>query len=367
MHRPTPRILFVLNRVLGWKTYADNLARVVAERHDVDAAVLLVQPNPLHKVLTRHHRTVGLHRMIRRIDPISAYRGVFGRSIRRRIREVLPDLVHFAAHWPAASVLSLPSPVPFTLALDSTRPNMDRALGDPAAWSAREHGREVALVRRAERLYPWSRWTADSLTADCGVDGARMRVIPPSIETLSEVRADRGGGPLRILFVGNDFRRKGGDRLHRWVRDQLSDSCELHIVSSDPHAVVGERNVVCHGGVPNLRLRAELMPRMDVLCHPTRSDMSAYVVVEAAAAGLPCVASAIGGIPDLVDQGRTGFLIAPDDEEGFVAALRGLAAARDRLNEMSRAARDHARRSFDAHANYGSMIDELVTLASTRV
>ena len=367
MDRQAPKLLLVLNRVLGWKTYADNLARVVGARGDVDAEILFIRPDLLQRAFVKHHRVTGVRRLLKRVDPITAYRGVLGRAIRSRIGEHRPSLIHFAPHWPAASALSLPRPVPFTVALDSTCPGMERALSDPGVWSARDRDREAELARRAERLYPWSRWAAGSLAEDYGIDGARMRVIPPSIEMVGHAREIGGGGPLKVLFVGNDFLRKGGDRLHRWVRDRLAGSCELHIASNDPRAAIREQNVVWHGGVPNLRLRTELMPRMDVLCHPTRSDMSAYVVVEAAAAGLPCVASAVGGIPDLVEHGRTGFLVAPDDDEGFVAAIRDLAASRAMLDRMSEAARDHARRRFDAHANYGGMLDELVALASARV
>lgn len=370
-HRPAPRILFVLNRVLGWKTYADAVARVVAERGTLDAQILFLEPGLLQRALVKHHRSGGLRAVLKRLDPITAYQGAFGRLVRRRIREHRPDLVHFAPHWPAASVLSLPRPVRFTAALDSTRPSMARALGDPGLWSARDREREAGLARRAVRLFPWSRWTAASLSADYGVDPTRMRVIPPSIHAAPETqgrgtRRSSGDGPLRILFVGNDFSRKGGDRLLRWVRDRLPGVCELHIASSDPRAAIRQPGVICHGAVPNHRLREALMPRMDVLCHPTRSDMSAYVVVEAASAGLPCVASAIGGIPDLVEHGRTGFLVAPDDEEGFVGALGRLAASRPLLDAMGAAARDHARR-FDARANYGEMLDELVALAAGRV
>ena len=367
MLRSPLKVLFVLHRVLGWKTYADNVARVAGGRRDIRAEVLLVEPTLPLRVLMRHHRTEGIRRLVSRVDPITAYRGVFGRAIRRRIEECRPSLVHFASHWVGASALGLPCPVPFTVALDSTFPGMRGAPGGASRWSARDCQREAALVRRAERLFPWSGWAAKPLADDYGIDRSRIQVIPPSTEILGAVRRPERGGPFRILFAGNDFLRKGGDRLHRWVRDRLPDDCELHIASIDSRAAVKGRNVVWHGGVPNLRLRTDLMPRMDVLCHPTRSDMSAYVVVEAAMAGLPCVVSAVGGIPDLVEHGRTGLLVEPNDDDGFIEALRGLASSRGRLERMSRAAREHAERSFDAEVNYGAMIDQLVALAEARV
>ena len=361
-----PKLLFVLNRVLGWRTYADALAGVVSARADIDAEILFLRPDRVQRLVTKRHRPDGPRRVLRRVDPISWYRGPAGRRIRTRIMGTKPEVVHFAGHWTAGAMASLPWEVPYTASLDCTCRAMDRALGEPGVWTARDFEREAELCRGAARLYPWSEWVAHSLTSDYGVAAERMRIVPPAIAMPAHVRHGGGEGPLRILFVGNDFLRKGGDRLLGWVHDRLAGRCELHIASSDPRAQLALPGVVSHGAVPNRTLREELMPQMDVLCHPTRSDMSAYVVVEAAAAGLPCVASAVGGIPDLVDDGRTGFLLAPDDDDGFVAALEALAGSRERLDEMGRAARDLAESRFDARAVHDELIDELASLAAER-
>ena len=126
---------------------------------------------------------------------------------------------------------------------------------------------------------------------------------------------------------------------------------------------MGGDSVVHHGRVDHAELIGKLMPSMDIFCLPTRSDMSPHVLVEAAAAGLPTVASDLGGIPDLVLDGRSGFLVPHHDDAAFVARLRQLIAAPELRRAMGAAAREHALMSFDATRNYNAVIDDLVELA----
>lgn len=355
------RILFVLNPALGWKTYARQLTRVLEQRTDVAAEVLLLEPSAWRRTL-KHHDMGWKDRLVRHVDPISAYRGWLGRTIREEIRRRSPSVIHFAAHLPSAAAAFAHPSIPFTVALDCTRFNMSAHHGKPV-WSGRELDREAGLLRRAARLYPMSRWAAASLEQDCGIPEERIEVMPPSLDLAQFGSPAPSGGRPKVLFIGNDFHRKGGDRLRRWVTEPLAGTCELHIVSQDPQARVGGDGVVHHGRVEHAELMGRLMPRMDIFCLPTRSDMSPQVLTEAAAAGLPTVASDLGGIPDLVLHGQTGYLVPPSNEGAFVARLRELIGSPDLRQQMGAAASAHARDRFDASRNYNRLIDDLVGIA----
>jgi glycosyltransferase involved in cell wall biosynthesis len=91
------------------------------------------------------------------------------------------------------------------------------------------------------------------------------------------------------------------------------------------------------------------LPGLDVLAVPSRSDGSPLVVCEAMAAGVPVVASRVGGLPDLVEDGGSGLLVRPGEAEDLARALVALLldpeAAR-RLGARGRvlaAARSHER------------------------
>jgi len=70
------------------------------------------------------------------------------------------------------------------------------------------------------------------------------------------------------------------------------------------------------------------------------------VALEAAERGRPVAASAVGGLPEIVDDGRTGVLVPPSDPAALAAALVDLARDRDRAAAMGRAARERALAEF---------------------
>ncbi len=354
-----PRLLFVANPVLGWRTYSRRLIALLAGRNDLRSHVLWHAPDRASRVLLRHHgggRPWG-------IDAILAHQLWLGRAIRQAVRQLAPDLVHFAGHWPAGALAPLPNAPPFTLALDTTRQGTDAERSAPV-WRARELAREGMLSRAAAHLFPMSDWAARSLVADQGVTRERVSVAPPAVD-LSRFQPPRPhDGPPNILFIGNDFARKGGARLCAWVTGPLAGKCHLHIVSTDPAARVSGTNITAHGSVAQDRLFSDILPQMDMLCLPTRLDMSPNVLAEAAAAGLPAVASRVGGIDELVLDGKTGFVVDRDDEGGFVTALRKLVEAPDLRARMRAAALEHAATSLDATQVYGTVIDRLARLAA---
>lgn len=357
-----PHILFVANEVLGWGTYSRQLAAVLAARDDLRVSTLRWRPGRWSTALLRRHNLGGLARVWRRVDPIAAYRGPLGAAIRREVARLGPDLVHFASHWPAAALAWQPGTPPFTAALDCTRGNID-TLKARAVWSRRQRAREAELLRRAARVFPMSRWAAGSLTGDCGVPASRVEVLPPSLD-LSRLRPPRSHDGLpNIVFVGNDFARKGGARLCRWVEGPLAGTCHLHIASADPAARVQGRHITAHGRLDHGELLGRLLPEMDILCLPTALDMSPHVLAEAAAAGLPAVASDLGGIPELVIDGETGLLAPPGDDGAFVAALRRLIGDPGLRRRMSGAALRHAAAGLDAKANFDRLADALSGLA----
>jgi len=93
-----------------------------------------------------------------------------------------------------------------------------------------------------------------------------------------------------------------------------------------------------------LRLYAEC----DAFVLPTRADCLPLVCLESLAAGLPLVASKVGGIPDCVREGETGHLIEMDDAAALGDVLEALAADPARRKRMSSAARAEAERRYDA-------------------
>jgi glycosyltransferase involved in cell wall biosynthesis len=84
----------------------------------------------------------------------------------------------------------------------------------------------------------------------------------------------------------------------------------------------------------------------DAFVLPSRSEAFPNSVIEAMAAGLPVIANAVGGLLDLIDNGRTGLLVPPSDPDALTPALRFLIENPARAAAIGEAARAEVRQRY---------------------
>ena len=210
--------------------------------------------------------------------------------------------------------------------------------------------------------------------------GHKLRTIYGGID-LSAVDA---AGPDRARFgvpedafvvahAGSLNRRKGLDRLlAAWPR----------VVDAVPHARLlsaggpGElaEDRAFAGSLPNRDLPSvtrlghredvpTLMHSADVCVLPSRHEGMGRVLVEAMAAGKPCVGSPAGGIPEVILHERTGLIVDdPDDPAALADALVRLARDPDLRTRFGEAGRHRARTAFDGATCTDALLDELYAL-----
>lgn len=216
---------------------------------------------------------------------------------------------------------------------------------------------ERALWNRVTLFTPWSHWAAASLRRS-GIDDDRIAVVPPGVDLAAwplHRRAVRQvEEPLRLLFVGADFARKGGDMLIDVVRAQFAGECELDIVT--PAAVPASIGVRVHRATPNSPLLRDLYAAADLFVLPTRAECFGIATVEAMASGLPVIVSDVGGVRDIVDDGDTGWLIKPT-RDALTAAIRNALSARRSLPQMGARGRLVAEHRFDGTRNDRRIVD----------
>jgi glycosyltransferase involved in cell wall biosynthesis len=212
--------------------------------------------------------------------------------------------------------------------------------------------------QRAQRLVAWSQWTKEGLINGYGIPGEKVTVIPPGVNSREWSRpAPRviHDGPIKILFVGGDLQRKGGDLLlqaFRALRQMHSETqaIELHLVTRDP--VADEAGIfVYRNMLPNSPMLKALFHACDIFCLPTYGDCLPMVLSEAGAAGMPLVSTNVGGIGEVVKNGENGFLIPTNNVVALAIALRTLIENPFlRLDQGVRAA-ERIACNFDAERN----------------
>jgi len=275
-------------------------------------------------------------------------------------------------HTQVASLLSRPimREVPTIISLDATPVNFDtmaEAYGHSRHGRGLEWGKRILnkrALRAAAGIVTWSQWSADSVTADYGVPARLVHVIPPGVDMARfrpRPRPD-GDGPMRVLFVGGDFERKGGHDLLAAMR-RVHSQMELDIVSPQA-AVPSGLPARVHGDVAaNSERMIELLRGADVFALPSRGDCTPLAVAEALSSGLPIVTTTVGALPELVVDGWNGLVVPPADPQALAAALDRLAADGALRREMALRSRSMAEAEHDVFKNCRRIFDVMQGVA----
>jgi glycosyltransferase involved in cell wall biosynthesis len=94
----------------------------------------------------------------------------------------------------------------------------------------------------------------------------------------------------------------------------------------------------------------------DVLLLPSEDEPFGLVILEAMAAGVPVVASRSGGIPEIVEHGKSGRLVEPGDVDGFASALREVLTQRELRDSLV----EEGRKLVEGHFSLKRFVDEVV-------
>lgn len=238
--------------------------------------------------------------------------------------------------------------VPVVMRLHSSAWMCNRLFNEPPALAdSIEERLEGQTLARVHGISSPSAFVAGYVRNACRVD-RRIEVIPYPVDTgqftPGAARVDQG----LILFVGRVEKRKGADFLL---------SAIPQVLAKYPHAqfafagrVADELKAMEVAQPPNVQFlgvlpRQELVhwyQRASLLVLPTLWDNSPNVIYEAMACATPVVASRVGGIPELVDDGITGLLVPPRDPEALAGAIIDLLGDSARREQMGQCGREKA-------------------------
>jgi glycosyltransferase involved in cell wall biosynthesis len=330
-----------------------HLRRSLVEDHPEVTATFVDVPRPGLVRRLAAAAIPGLDRLDADLQPL---RYVLAQCMatRRELLRAAPghDVVHFYSQNAALLSAGLLRSMPAVVSTDTT--NRSNAYHLPYRMPGRFTGAALrpvmALERRAFRAATLVVGQSEHAAADLeryGVARDRIRVIPfgITIDPL-EVR-DRPPGLPRVTFIGTTMDRKGGWLLLRAFQESLRDRCRLTLVTREP--------VPASPGVEVIRdakagdgVVARVLAETAVFALPTEIDKSPYSVLEAMAAGVPVVATAVGAIPEMVPDGVAGILIPQGDGRALSRAIESLLDDEDKRRRMGLAGRERVVEQFDA-------------------
>lgn len=364
--RSDRRRVVYIDHVARWSGGEIALARLLkALDGQVDAHVILGEDGALVPALrsiggvtvevlpmatalrdTRRHEVTPRRLPLRQ----AAYLGRYVWQLRRRLRELRPDLVH---------TNSLKAALYGGFAA--------RLAGVPVLWHVRDRIADdylprpaVRLVRLAANWIPHAVVANSRSTLETLPGGLRSTVLYNPVIDNSDVRPplmSRQPGPLRVGVVGRLAEWKGQHVfLEAFAKAFPAGGEEAWLIGS---AVFGETEYELSlrqladalGIAERVRwrgFREDVMSelrQLDILVHCSISpEPFGSVIVEAMAAGLPVVAAAAGGPLEIVDDGKDGLLVPPADAEELARALSSLADSEETRRRLGHAAMESSRR-----------------------
>ncbi|TWF78969.1 glycosyltransferase involved in cell wall biosynthesis [Pseudonocardia hierapolitana] len=324
-------------------------------RGGIASYVRTIRGTPLWTRWQTHH--VVTHRDGSRARKIGTFASAVPRYL-RTLAGVRPDLVHLhmssagsffrkaALFWIARAFR-----VPVLVHIHSGR--FDRfhdRLPAPLRWAVRSMLTQAAVVvtlgegwaARISRIAP----------------RARVEILPNAV-VVPEPAPPPADGPLSVVFLGAICEAKGAfSLLEAWAKlaAEWDGRIPVRLTLAGDRGVDDARRTIADLGIegsaevldwlPASEVAA-LLASADVFVLPSRSEGQPMSVLEAMAHGLCVVASGVGGIPELVEDGRSGLLVPPDDVGSLGNALRRVVGDRDLRERLGGAARRRVLSEFD--------------------
>ncbi len=274
-------------------------------------------------------------------------------ALLRHLRKSKPDVVHAQGTEREAGMVAALSGIPALLTLHGNFRSIARlSHARPFSYPWINARLESFILPRIEGVLCISRYTQELVKPL----NPRTWLLPnPSAPAFFAV--DRRPLPGRIVCLGMIEERKNQILLMEACDRLAADGVPMELHYWGPiHPErdydrrflegVAARPWAAYPGNSRLEEIPSILAQASLLVLPSLEDNCPMVIIEAMAAGLPVVASDVGGIPDLVEHGRTGLLFPSNDAAALAAAIRTILSDESTSHAFSLAAKQEAENRF---------------------
>lgn len=245
-------------------------------------------------------------------------------KLHQRIRRFSPDVVHLQAGYFWFNLFLPWLRHPFVLTIHDCQPH----LGDlPSQKTPRWIGN--IGYRRADEIIAHTEYVKQSILANHSIDPHRVHVIPHIKLGQEMVRTEAVDDENTILFFGRIWEYKGLEYLIRaepLIRAEVPDAKIVIAGTGEDFSryrrmMANPESFVVHNRYISDAERSEMFRKASVVVLPYIEATQSGVVPLAYTFGKPVVATTVGGLPETVYDGRTGFCVPPRDERALAQAI----------------------------------------------
>ena len=217
---------------------------------------------------------------------------------------------------------------------------------------------QQVLFSRAYRVFTMSEYTRKSVIEDFHVHPDKVAAVyaGPNIAVLPSF--EKNVSNKMILFVGKQFRRKGGIALFRAfkeVKKKVGDA-KLFIVGSSPK--ISGPGITVKGFVEKGQL-AYLYRNASIFAMPSIFEPFGHVFLEAMAYKTPCIGGSRDAMPEIIEDGKSGFTVPVHDHMKIAEKIMYLLEDENAIKSMGEEGRQRVEKSFNWDAVAKRMTEEL--------
>jgi len=175
---------------------------------------------------------------------------------------------------------------------------------------------ETKLYKNASYVFTTSENTRNSLINDYDIESKKVVNVGYgiTIDFIPEVSKVYDG--KTILFIGKDFKRKGGLVLleaFQKVREEIKDAKLIIVGPSEDIYNIKKPGVELLGSIENREMVKNLYEKASIFAMPSFCEPFGLVFLEAMGYRLPCIGATVDAMPEIIENGKTGFLVPPGD------------------------------------------------------
>jgi glycosyltransferase involved in cell wall biosynthesis len=266
------------------------------------------------------------------------------RATRRTLREIRPDIVHGQGTESDCAMSAVFSGFPNVLTLHGNMRRIAEVEKHPYNWIAARLER-LALPRSLGTICLTRHTERQVLSL-----AKRTWIVPNAVDpSFFEITAQPDPPRNRVLCVATICALKNQIRLIRSL-DNLGKKCSFELIflgggeEVSPYCrefrrLVEARPWCRYEGFADRETLKRHLRTATLLVLPSLEENCPMVILEAMAAGVPVLAASVGGVPDLLEEGITGFFCDPQDEASISTGVEGALSNSARLKEIAKQAK----------------------------